>query len=61
MRKISRKRSKRCENKAVYTTASVTYGWAGAVMQVKPPVGVFSHCVTNRPTDLQNDRMTKKR
>ena len=42
-------------NKAVYTTASVVYGLAGAVTQVKVPLGVYSYCVTdgqtNQPTD----------
>ena len=27
-------------NKAVYTTASVAYGWAGAVMQIVSPFGI---------------------
>ena len=39
------------KNKAVYTTASVAYGWAGAVTQVKLPFIVFSHSVTDGPTD----------
>ena len=38
-------------NKAVYTTASVAYGWAGEVTQVKLPFGVFFNCVTIRPMD----------
>ena len=39
-------------SKAVYTIASVAYGWAGAVTEVKSPFGVFSHCVgtTDRVT-----------
>ena len=36
-------------NKAVYTTAPVAYGWAGAVMQVKSPFGV-TNGQTDRPT-----------
>ena len=36
------KKQKRQKNKAVYTTASVAYGWAGAVTEVKAPFGVFS-------------------
>ena len=36
---------KSASNKAVYTTASVAYGWAGAVMQVLSPFGVFSHSI----------------
>ena len=47
-------------NKAVYTTASVAYGWAGAVMEVKSPLGVFSHSVTDRPTDRRTDRRTDR-
>ena len=34
-------------NKAVYTTVTVAYGWAGALMQVRP---------TNRQTHRQTDR-----
>ena len=34
-------------NKAVYTTALVAYGWAGAVMQVILLLCVFPHCVTD--------------
>ena len=41
------------QNKAVYTTAPVAYGWAGTVTQVKSPYGVFLHSVTERPTDQQ--------
>ena len=37
--------------KAVYTTASVAYGWAGAVMQVKLPF--VCDQPTNGPTDGQ--------
>ena len=44
-----------CINKAVHATASVVYGWAGAVTQVKPPFSVFPHCVTNGPTDRRMD------
>ena len=40
-------------NKAVYTTAPVAYGWAGAVMQVKSPFGVFLHCMTDGEMDQQ--------
>ena len=36
---------------AAHTTASVVYGWEGAVMQVKSSFGVFLHCVTDQPTD----------
>ena len=36
------KKAKTSKNKAVYTTASVAYGWAGAVTEVKAPFGVFS-------------------
>ena len=42
--------------KAIYTTASVPYGWAGAVTQVKLPFGMFPYCMTdgpvNAPTEL---------
>ena len=41
-------------NKAVYTTASVAYRWAMAVMEVKSPFGVWGFTLhdgwTNRPT-----------
>ena len=30
-------------NKAVYTTASVAYGWAGALMEVRSLFGLISH------------------
>ena len=46
-------------NKAVYTTASVAYGWAGAVTEVRSPFGVFSHCVTDGPTDRRTDGPTE--
>ena len=55
---------KREWNKAVYTTASVAYGWAGAALQVSSPSGVFLYCVieqqTDRPTDRPADRQTDK-
>ena len=35
------------ENKAVHTLASIAYGWAGAVTELKSTFGVFSHYVTN--------------
>ena len=38
-------------NKAVYTTASVAYGWAGAVMQVRSLFGLNSRRVTDRQSD----------
>ena len=41
---------------------TVAYGWAGAIMQVKLPIGVFSHCVTDgrtgRWTDGRTNRLT---
>ena len=40
------------KNKAVYTTALVAYGWAGAVMQVNSPFAVFSHCGTDGPNQI---------
>ena len=45
-------------NKAVYTTASVAYGWAGAVMQVKSPFRMFSQFETDGRTDGLTDRPT---
>ena len=45
-------------NKTVYTTASVAYGWAGAVMEVRSLFGLISHCVTDGPTDGRTDRVT---
>ena len=48
-------------NKAVYTTASVAYGWAGAVTQVKPPFIVFSHSVTNGRTDRPTECLIESR
>ena len=49
----------RLRNKAVYTTASVAYGWAGAVTQVLLPFGVFSKGRTNRRMDRQTDQPTE--
>ena len=38
----------------IYTTASVAYRWAGAVMENRSLFGLISHCVTDermyRPT-----------
>ena len=45
-------------NKALYTTALVAYGWAGAVTRVKSSFGVFSHRVTSGPTDQRTDLPT---
>ena len=45
-------------NEAVYTTASVAYGWAGAVTEVRSPFGVFSYCVTDGQTDQPTDRQS---
>ena len=45
-------------NKAVYTTASVAYGWAGAVTEVRSPFGVFSHCVTDKWTNGWTNRQS---
>jgi len=45
--------------KAVKTTASVEYGWAGAVMQVKSPFGVFSHSVTDVLIDKPTNQLTE--
>ena len=47
-------------NKAVYTTASVAYGWAGAVMEVRSLFGLISHCVTDGPTDRPTDGPTDR-
>ena len=43
------------KKKAIYKTASVTYGWAGAVMVFKQ---LFS---TDKPTDRQNKLQRKTR
>ena len=43
-----------CENKALNTTASVAYEWAGAVTQV-----VSHYVVTARRTDRLTDRQKK--
>ena len=51
----------RLENKAVYTTASVAYGWAGAVMEAKCPFSVFLHCVTDGWTDGGTGGWTDRR
>ena len=48
-------------NKAVYTTASVTYGWAGAVTEVESPFSVFLHCMTDHLMDQRMDQWTNKR
>ena len=49
-------------NKAVYTTASVAYGWAGALMEVRSLFGLISVVkkkhVTDGPTDGKTDRLT---
>ena len=37
---------------------TVAYGWAGAIMQVKLPIGVFSHCVTDGRTGRWTDGWT---
>ena len=50
------------KNKAVYTTASVAYGWVGAVMEVKSLLGVFltfRDRPTDRPTYGPTDRPTE--
>ena len=47
-------------NKAVYTTASVAFGWAGAVMEVRSLFGLISHCVTDGPTDRPTDGPTDR-
>ena len=48
-------------NKAVYTTASVAYGWAGAVTEVKLPFGVFFHCMNDRRTNGPTERIISDR
>ena len=45
-------------NKDVRMTASVAYGWAGVVTEVKWPFGVLLPCVTNRWTDGRMDGRT---
>ena len=44
------------KNKAVYVW--VAYGWAGAVMQVKPPFSVFLHSMTNGQVGGRTDGPT---
>ena len=43
-------------NKAVYTTASLAYGWAGAVMLFKQLYGKNFNSMTDRRTDGWMDR-----
>ena len=38
-------------NKAIYTTASITCGWAGGVTQMWWPFGVNSHCMMDGWTE----------
>ena len=49
-------------NKAVYTTASVAYGWAGAVMRFRYLFNENFHNVTDQrmhgPTDGPTDRVS---
>ena len=44
-------KSKKGANKAVYTSASVTYGWAWELMEVRSLFGLISHSVTDGRTD----------
>ena len=46
--------------KRPYTTVSVAYGWAGAVIQVKSPFRVFFICVTNGRTGRRTDHPTER-
>ena len=46
-------------NKAVYTTVSVVYGWAGAVMQFKSLFGVILRSVTDGTMDQRTDGPTE--
>ena len=42
-------------NKVIYTTASVTYGWVGALIQARSLFGLILHMTdqrTDRPTEL---------
>ena len=48
-------------NKAMNTTASVAYGWAGAVMLFKQLFGKNFNSVTDARTDGQPDRRTDGR
>ena len=43
-------------NKARYTTASITCGWAGGVTQMQWPLGVNLHCMTDGRTEGWTDR-----
>ena len=42
-------------NKAIYTTASITCGWAGGVTQMWWPLGGNSHCMTHGRTEGWRD------
>ena len=46
--------------KAVYTRASVAYGWAGAVIRVRKLHGEKLNRVTDRRTDGRTDRLTDR-
>ena len=46
-------------NKAQYTTGSVAYGWAGAVMRFRKLFDVISHSGTDQPTNGRTDRPTE--
>ena len=46
------------KRKAVYTTTSVTCGWAGEMMLTKKPFGCYLNCVTDAQTDRLSDGRT---
>ena len=45
-------------NKAQYTTGSVAYGWAGAVMRFRKLFGKYLNSVTDGRMDQQTDRQS---
>ena len=46
------------ENKAVYTTASVAYRWAGAVVRFRQVIGKKFNSMTDQPTNRPTNRVT---
>jgi len=44
------------DNKAVYTTASIAHGWAGAVMPFEQLFGKNFNSMTDGPTNQRTDQ-----
>ena len=55
---IRRVKQKEKRHKVVYTTASVAYRWAGAVMRFRYLSGKSLNSVTNQLTDGWTDGLT---